>query len=191
MVLGDSLSAAYGIDQKQGWVTLLEQRLQQRCAACRVINASISGETTAGGRNRIAPLLNRHHPDILIVELGGNDGLRGLPLKDMYDNLDHIITEARHRDVKVMLIGMRLPPNYGPAYTRGFQNVYQRLADKLHVAWAPFLLAGFADKPGMFQSDGIHPVAAAQGIMLDNVWPVLQPLLSAQQDSKAATTADP
>ena len=177
LVLGDSLSAAYGIDQKQGWVSLLEERMQRQCPTCRMINASISGETSAGGRSRILPLLERHHPDILIVELGGNDGLRGLPLTEMYDNLDHIITASLHRDIKVVLLGMRLPPNYGPAYTRNFQNVYQRLADKYHIAWIPFLLAGLADQRDLFQSDGIHPIAAAQGVMLDNVWPVLQTLL--------------
>jgi acyl-CoA thioesterase I len=177
LVLGDSLSAAHGIDQKLGWVTLLDERLHRQCAACQVINASISGETTAGGRSRIASLLTRHHPEILVVELGGNDGLRGLPLTEMYNNLDHIITTALDSHVKVLLIGMRLPPNYGPAYTRNFHSVYQRLADKHHLAWVPFLMAGFGDQRNLFQADGIHPVAAAQGIMLDNVWPILQPLL--------------
>ena len=176
-MLGDSLSAAYGIDQQQGWVSLLEERLHRQCPACQIINASISGETTAGGRSRIVPLLKRHHPDILIVELGGNDGLRGLPLTEMYNNLDHIISASLHRDIKVLLLGMRLPPNYGPAYTRNFQKVYQRLADKYPIAWVPFLLSGLEDQRDLFQSDGIHPIAAAQGIMLDNVWPVLHPLL--------------
>jgi acyl-CoA thioesterase-1 len=177
LVLGDSLSAAYGIDQKQGWVSLLEERLHRQCPACQIINASISGETTAGGRSRIVPLLKRHHPDILIVELGGNDGLRGLPLTEMYNNLDHIITASLHREIKVLLLGMRLPPNYGPAYTRNFQNTYQRLADKYPIAWVPFLLAGLGDQRDLFQADGIHPIAAAQGVILDNVWPVLQTLL--------------
>ena len=177
LVLGDSLSAAYGIDQQQGWVSLLEERLHRQCPACQIINASISGETTAGGRSRIVPLLKRQRPNILIVELGGNDGLRGLPLTEMYNNLDHIITVSQQRDIKVLLLGMRLPPNYGPAYTRNFQNVYQRLADKYHVAWVPFLLAGLEDQRNLFQADGIHPIAAAQGVMLDNVWPVLQTLL--------------
>ena len=182
MVLGDSLSAAYGIDQKQGWVALLEERLQQRCAACQVINTSISGETTAGGRSRLVPLLERHHPNILIVELGGNDGLRGLPLKEMYNNLNHIITDSLGRDIQVILIGMRLPPNYGPAYTRKFYDVYRRLADKRPIVWVPFLLAGLENQRDLFQADGIHPSAAAQGIMLDNVWPVLLPLLPKQHD---------
>lgn len=177
VVLGDSLSAAYGLDQKQGWVALLTQRLQQRCNECQVINASISGETTAGGRSRIDSLLNRHHPDILIVELGGNDGLRGLPLTEMYNNLDYIITTAQHRQTATLLLGMRLPPNYGPAYTQKFQNVYQRLAEKHPIAWVPFLLAGLENERDLFQADGIHPVAAAQEVILDNVWPVLKDML--------------
>ena len=189
-MLGDSLSAAYGIDQKQGWVTLLAERLQQECAACRVVNASISGETTAGGRNRIDLLLQRHHPDILILELGANDGLRGLPLKDMYDNLDRIITESLSRGVKVLLLGMRLPPNYGPAYTRDFQNVYQRLADKHRIALVPFLLTGFENSRDLFQADGLHPVAAAQGMILDNVWSALNSLLSTRQGRGSPAAGD-
>jgi acyl-CoA thioesterase-1 len=188
VVLGDSLSAAYGIDQDQGWVNLLEQRLHRQCTTCRVVNASISGETTAGGSSRIAALLDRQHPDILIVELGGNDGLRGLPITEMYHNLDHIITTALQRRVKVVLLGMRLPPNYGPGYTRDFHSVYQRLADKHHIAWVPFLLAGFADQRDLFQTDGIHPIAAAQGTMLDNVWPELKPLLPKPTDTTPATS---
>jgi len=186
LVLGDSLSAAYGLEQKQGWVTLLEQRLQQQCAACRVINASISGETTAGGRSRIVALLSRHRPDIIIVELGGNDGLRGLPLTEMYDNLDSIISEAKRRGTTVLLLGMRLPPNYGPAYTRNFQNVYQRLAAKHRIAWVPFLLAGLENERDLFQADGIHPIAEAQGVMLENVWSSLQTLLAKQHNNAPA-----
>ncbi len=177
VVLGDSLSAAYGLEQNQGWVTLLERRLQQQRTNCRVINASISGETTAGGRSRIVSLLDSHHPDILIVELGGNDGLRGLPITEMYRNLDYIITTTLHRGVKVLLLGMRLPPNYGPAYTQKFHDVYQRLADNHHIAWVPFLLEGLENERDLFQADGIHPVAAAQGVMLENVWPVLKDML--------------
>jgi acyl-CoA thioesterase-1 len=190
LVLGDSLSAAHGIDQKQGWVTLLERRLHRQCADCRVINASISGETTAGGRSRILPLLKHYHPEILILELGGNDGLRGLPIAEMYGNLDHIITRSLQRDVKVLLLGMRLPPNYGPAYTHNFQNVYKRLADKYRLDWVPFLLAGLEDRRDLFQADGIHPVAAAQPIMLDNVWPVLQSLLPEQPGNPASAAGE-
>jgi acyl-CoA thioesterase I len=183
LVLGDSLSAAYGIDPKQGWVTLLENRLQQQCANCRVINASISGETTAGGRSRIIPALKQHHPDILIIELGGNDGLRGLPISEMYNNLDNIIMESLHRNINVLLIGMRLPVNYGPVYTRNFQSVYKRLADKYHLAWLPFLMKGFADRRDLFQADNIHPVAAAQMNMLNNVWPILETMLANKTNS--------
>lgn len=177
VVLGDSLSAAYGLEQKQGWVTLLEQRLRQRCPECRLINASISGETTAGGRSRIDALLKHHHPDILIVELGGNDGLRGLPIMAITANLDAILTAARRSGARVLLLGMRLPPNYGPRYTRKFQGVYQHLADKHDVTLVPFLLAGLEDDRDMFQADGIHPVAAAQDIILENVWPALEKML--------------
>jgi acyl-CoA thioesterase-1 len=177
LVLGDSLSAAYGLEQKQGWVSLLEQRLHNQCDDCRVVNASISGETSAGGLSRIDALLSHHNPNILIVELGANDGLRGLPLTEMYHNLAAIISTAQHRSVKVVLLGMRLPPNYGPGYTQDFQKVYQRLSDKHPIAWVPFLLAGLANERNMFQPDGLHPIAEAQGMMLDNVWPVLRPLL--------------
>jgi acyl-CoA thioesterase-1 len=183
LVLGDSLSAAYGLEQKQGWVSLLERRLHDHCGDCQVINASISGETSAGGRSRIAELLSRHHPDILILELGANDGLRGLPLTEMYSNLDAIISAAQHRAVKVLLLGMRLPPNYGPAYTRDFQNVYQRLSDKHTIAWVPFLLAGLENDRNLFQADGLHPIADAQGVMLENVWPALKALLPGKENS--------
>ena len=190
LVLGDSLSASYGLEQNQGWVSLLEQRLQQQCAACRVINASFSGETTAGGRSRIVALLDRRHPDIVIVELGGNDGLRGLPLTEMYDNLDYIVSAAKRHGVKVLLLGMRLPPNYGPSYTRNFQNVYQRIATKHRIAWVPFLLAGLENERDLFQADGIHPIAEAQGTMLENVWPNLQTLLE-ERRSGAPAQAQP
>jgi acyl-CoA thioesterase-1 len=177
LVLGDSLSAAHGIEQKQGWVSLLQERLHQLCAACRVINASVSGETTAGGRSRLVPLLERDQPDILIVELGGNDGLRGLPLDQMSDNLGAMIDAAQTRGVTTLLVGMRLPANYGPAYTRKFHAVYLRLAEQRHVALVPFLLAGLEDRRDLFQADGIHPTAAAQQMLLDNVWPTLKAML--------------
>lgn len=177
LVVGDSLSAAHGIEQKQGWVSLLRQRLHETCADCQVINASIGGETTAGGRSRVPALLEREHPDILIVELGGNDGLRGLPIGQMAANLQSIIDAAQARDAKVLLVGMRLPANYGPAYTRKFHDVYLRLAKQRHVALVPFLLAGLEDRRDLFQSDDIHPTAAAQEMLLDNVWPVLRKML--------------
>jgi acyl-CoA thioesterase-1 len=177
LVLGDSLSAAHGIEQKQGWVNLLQQRLHHICAGCRVINASVSGETTAGGRSRLIPLLKRDRPDILIVELGGNDGLRGLPLDQMADNLGAMVDAAQARGVRTLLVGMRLPANYGPAYTRKFHAVYLRLAEQRQVALVPFLLAGLEDRRDLFQADGIHPTAAAQQMLLDNVWPMLKGML--------------
>jgi len=177
LVLGDSLSAAHGLEQNQGWVSLLDERLRQNCTDCKLINASISGETTAGGKSRIAGLLDRHAPNILIVELGGNDGLRGLPIMVMRSNLGAIITAAQRHNTKVLLIGMQLPPNYGPAYTRKFHEVYQELAEKYHVNLVPFLLAGLEGHRDLFQSDDIHPVAAAQPTLLENVWPTLKEML--------------
>lgn len=183
LVLGDSLSAAYGIEQKQGWVALLQQRLAAQKEPIEVINASISGETTAGGRARIDALLRRHRPDIVIVELGGNDGLRGLPVATLSANLDYIIKTAKQRGAQVLLLGMRLPPNYGPAYTRQFHETYRTLAERHRVALVPFMLEGIIDKQNAFQPDGIHPTAAMQTLILDHVWPVLQPLLSAVQSA--------
>jgi len=180
LVLGDSLSAARGIEQKQGWVYLLRQRLHQMCSGCQVVNASISGETTAGGRSRLPPLLARYHPAILVVELGGNDGLQGLPIEQMTNNLEDIIDDAQAGGAKVLLVGMRLPANYGPAYTRKFHAVYLRLAHQRHVALVPFLLAGLENRRDLFQPDGIHPTAAAQTMLLDNVWPVLREMVQKQ-----------
>lgn len=183
LVLGDSLSAAYGIEQKQGWVALLQQRLAAQKEPIEVINASISGETTAGGRARIDSLLQRHRPDIVIVELGGNDGLRGLPVATLSANLDYIIKTAKQRGAQVLLLGMRLPPNYGPAYTRQFHETYRTLAERHRVALVPFMLEGIIDKQNAFQPDGIHPTAAMQTLILDHVWPALQPLLTSVQSA--------
>ena len=184
LVLGDSLSAAHGIAQNQGWVSLLQQRITAEGNKARVINASISGETTWGGRNRISELLDRHRPGILIVELGGNDGLRGLPIVDIRANLDYIINAAKGQGAKVLLLGMRLPPNYGPAYTRDFQDSYARLAAQHGAALVPFMLEGFAEDNSAFQADGIHPTAAAQTRILDNVWPALQRLLKTSHEAR-------
>lgn len=181
LVLGDSLSAAHGIEQSQGWVSLLRERLHEACSDCQVINASIGGETSAGGRSRLPALLARDHPDIVIVELGGNDGLRGLPLEQMTANLGAIIDTAQHDGAKVLLVGMRLPANYGAAYTRRFHAVYLHLAKQRRVALVPFLLAGLEDRRDLFQPDGIHPVAAAQETLLDNVWPMLKAMLQKQK----------
>src|SRR3569833_1264325 len=153
LVLGDSLSAAYGIQQNQGWVALLQQRLAAQKEPIEVVNASISGETTAGGRARIDDLLKRHRPDIVIVELGGNDGLRGLPIVQMSANLDHIVKTAKKHRAQVLLLGMRLPPNYGPAYTQQFHEVYRTLAERHRIALVPFMLEGIADG----RDAGAHP----------------------------------
>lgn len=183
LVFGDSLSAGYGLDQSEAWVTLLEQRLKREGYQYDVVNASISGETTRGGRNRIARLLQTHNPSIVIIELGGNDGLRGWPIDEMRDNLSHIIEQARKQNALVVLAGMQLPPNYGPRYTRSFSNLYTELARQHDVALVPFFLQGLALNLTWFQPDGIHPSAAAQPVMLENVWRVLKPLLSEAKKS--------
>ena len=177
-MVGDSLSAAYGMEQKKGWVELLRARLLEQRYKHEVVNASVSGETTLGARKRIKDLLAHHKPAIVIVELGANDGLRGLPLRDMQDNMAYIIERAQRAGAKPLLIGMRLPPNYGPAYTNGFHAVYVELAERMRLAFVPFLLAGLEEDRALFQADTIHPTAEAQEILLHNVWPVLKKLLS-------------
>ncbi|MGE5027925.1 MAG: arylesterase [Betaproteobacteria bacterium] len=178
LVFGDSLSAAYGMPQESGWVTLLEQRVQREKPGYRVINASISGETTSGGRYRIEQALAEHRPSVVILELGSNDGLRGLPLDATRANLDAIIAACRNRKAKVLLVGMRLPPNYGTAYATKFQTIYEQTAQRHKVPLLPFLLEGFADKTELFQADGLHPTAAAQPLIMERVWARLQPLLA-------------
>lgn len=177
LVFGDSLSAAYGIAQKDGWVTLLQERLRKNGIDYSVANASISGETTAGGASRIAATLAQRKPAVTIIELGANDGLRGLPVKQMKANLDAIIRAARNAGSKVLLVGMRMPPNYGAAYTREFEASFSELARQHKLPAVPFFLEGIADKPELFQPDQLHPVASAQPRLLDNVWKALRPLL--------------
>ncbi len=177
LILGDSLSAAYGLDQNDGWVSLLERRLAREGYPTRVINASISGDTTGGALARLPSELERHKPSIVLVELGGNDGLRGLPLESMRRNLADIITACRARGARIALAGMRLPPNYGHAYTRGFEQIYADLAQEYDITLIPFLLEGLADGTADFQADAIHPNREAQAIILDNVWKHLRPLL--------------
>ena len=173
LVMGDSLSAAYGIAQQSGWVNLLQQQLPQQ----RVINASISGETTAGGTARLPTLLQQHQPDIVIIELGANDGLRGLPIKEMQKNLAQMIQQSQAIKAQVLLVGLRLPPNYGPAYTRAFEESYSALAKQYRARLLPFLFTGLEDSSRHFQADNLHPTAAAQPILLNNVWQQLQPML--------------
>lgn len=177
LVLGDSLSAGYGLPAGQGWVNLLQARIGEAKLPYRVVNASISGETTLGGRNRIAEALSTHRPAVLILQLGANDGLRGQPLEATRDNLAAMIKAAKDARSAVLLVGMQLPPNYGIAYTQKFRELYAGLAREQRVRLVPFLMEGFADDMSMFQPDGIHPTAAAQPRMLDNVWKQLRPLL--------------
>jgi acyl-CoA thioesterase-1 len=177
LVYGDSLSAGYGLARGQGWVGLLEERQRQGKFKHRVVNASISGETSAGGLSRIGRALDQHRPTLMILALGANDGLRGLPVSQMSANLDGILLAAKARRVRVLLVGMHMPPNYGPAYTREFHDAFAALARKHRLAFLPFLLAGFADRPEYFLDDGIHPNAAAQPLIADQVWARLAPLL--------------
>ena len=180
VVLGDSLSAEYGIARGSGWVALLERRLQERKLAAEVINASISGDTTAGGRARLPALLDKQRPTHLIIELGGNDALRGLPLASTRDNLRAMVRAAKAAKAKVLLVGMQVPPNYGPAYGRDFAALFGEIAREEKTALTPFLLAGVADRPdaeAWFQPDRIHPLAKAHPLMLEQVWRSLEALL--------------
>lgn len=173
LVFGDSLSAAYGIPRESGWVSLLQRQLPKH----RVVNASVSGETTAGGLTRLPDILAAHRPHLTIIELGANDGLRGLPLRQTTRNLEAMIDLAKQQGSAVLLVGMRLPPNYGPAYTRQFQDLFTQVARARKVRLVPFLLAGMADQRDRFQADGLHPDAGAQPLLVENVWRELKPML--------------
>lgn len=175
LVFGDSLSAAYGIPREAGWVNLLQQELQNSHTPYKVVNASISGETTTGGRRRILAALLQHHPDIVILELGANDGLRGAPIADIEANLGYLIKQSRKLHARVLLLGMQIPPNYGMEYTAGFKAMYPKLARQYQAALVPFFLEGVA--PDQFQADDLHPVAQAQPHILQNVMQKLEPLL--------------
>ena len=177
LVMGDSLSAAYGLAPEQGWVALLAERLADDRPGWRVANASVSGETTAGGASRIAGELQRHQPDVVVIELGANDGLRGLDLAQTRANLARMVEAAQGAGAEVLLLGMRLPPNYGPDYTRQFEDNYRLLAERHDVALLPFFLEPIAMDREAFQADNLHPVADAQPRLLDHVWPALEPLL--------------
>jgi len=179
LVFGDSLSAGYGVPSGRGWVDLLEARLREQGIGLQVVNASVSGETTQGGVTRIDDALARHRPAVVVLELGGNDALRGLPLERTKRNLAEMVRRARAAGARVLLLGMRIPPNYGPEYTRRFEALYRELHEALGVAFVPFFLDGVALDAELMQDDGIHPTAAAQPRMLDNVWPALEPLLEA------------
>jgi acyl-CoA thioesterase-1 len=180
LVVGDSLSAEYGLERGRGWVALLQQRMTQDKLSASVVNASISGDTTSGGRSRLPALLEQHKPGVVIIELGGNDALRGLPLGMTQSNLGAMVQAARVTGARVMLVGMQVPPNYGQKYAQDFAAVFATVAKSEGVALVPFFLKGVADTPDAqrwFQSDRIHPTAEAQPRMLDNVWPVLRPML--------------
>lgn len=179
LVYGDSLSAAYGLAQREGWPALLQERLTTEKFNYQVMNASISGETTAGGASRIRATLATARPAVVILELGANDGLRGLPIEEMKRNLNRIIDACRDARAQVLMVGMRLPPNYGTRYTGAFAQAYADTAARYRLPLVPFLMEGFAEQRELFQSDGLHPVAAAEGRILDNIWPVLEPLLTA------------
>jgi len=180
LVYGDSLSAAYGMPEQEGWVALLGARLKRERPDYSVANASISGETSAGGLARLAKTLERTHPAVVILELGANDGLRGLPPAAMQSNLDAMIRRAQQAGAKVLLVGMKLPPNYGPDYTRAFERAFAEAARARRVAFLPFLLEGFAEKQELFQADRVHPSPVAQPKVLDNVWRALAPLLKSR-----------
>lgn len=177
LVLGDSLSAEYGLPRGTGWVALLEKRLKAEKIEVTIVNVSISGETTSGGKNRLPELLAKHHPAIIIIELGGNDGLRGLSIKDSEENLRMMISTSKKSHAKLLLLGMKIPPNYGHDYTEQFSKLYPKLAIETKTTLVPFILKGIADKPQLFQADRIHPTTEAQSIMLDNIWPYIKPLL--------------
>jgi acyl-CoA thioesterase-1 len=177
LVVGDSLSAEYGIPRGSGWVALMEQRLQKAQVGATVVNASVSGDTSSGGRTRLAALLAEHKPTHVIVELGSNDALRGLPLAMTRENLATMLRAVRATGAQVVLVGMRMPPNYGRSYTQEFEAMFVALAKAEGAALVPFMLAGVADSPqaaGLFQDDRIHPHAQAHTIIVDNVWPVLR-----------------
>jgi len=177
LVFGDSLSAAYGISTREGWVALLGERLARERPGWRVVNASVSGETTAGGLRRLPEDLKRHGPSIVVIALGANDGLRGLPVEGTRTNLESMIRLARAAKAEPVLVGLMLPPNYGIDYAREFRDLFPDVARKAKVARVPFLLEGVAENRGLFQADQLHPTASAQPIILANVWPVLEPLL--------------
>ena len=179
VVLGDSLSAGYGLRIQEGWVTLLSQRLASEGYGYKVVNASVSGETTQGGLARLPRVLELHKPDIVIIELGGNDGLRGLPLATSRENLRRAIELAQRAKARVVLVGMMIPPNYGERYAREFRDMYATLAESHSLVLVPFLLDRVALEPGLMQADGIHASARGQPQMLENVWPKLEPLLVA------------
>lgn len=188
LVLGDSLSAGYGIDPEEGWVTLLEKRLKAQQREIKVVNASISGETSAGGLSRLAPLLKQYQPSIVILELGGNDGLRGYPITQMRQQLTQAIDMSQAHNAKVLMLGMQIPPNYGPRYSRLFSESYSIIAESEKIKLTPFFLKNVATHPELMQKDGIHPTAEGQPQLLENIWPDLEPLLNQLMSTLQSST---
>ncbi|AFJ59292.1 MAG: arylesterase [Pseudomonadales bacterium RIFCSPLOWO2_12_60_38] len=177
LIVGDSISAGFGLDTRKGWVALLEQRLKQEGFDDKVVNASISGDTSAGGLARLPAALATHKPDVVVIELGGNDGLRGQPPAQLQQNLASMIQQSRDSGAKVLLLGMQIPPNYGKRYVEAFAKVFGDVAQKEKVPFVPFFLEGVGGHPELMQADGLHPAVAAQDKLLENVWPALKPLL--------------
>ncbi|HEY6598315.1 MAG TPA: arylesterase [Pseudomonadales bacterium] len=177
LVVGDSISAAYGIQREQGWVALLEARVAKLATPHQVVNASISGDTTGGALARLPRALEIHKPDVVVIEVGGNDALRGYPINRIEHNLDAMVTLAKDAGADVLLLGMEIPPNYGARYTQAFRNVFSEVAARADAPLVPFLLDGVATDAKLMQADGIHPTAAAQPRLLENVWPTLKSLL--------------
>jgi acyl-CoA thioesterase-1 len=188
LVVGDSLSSGYGIDTEQGWVRLLDERLQSRSYRFRVVNLSISGETTRAAAAVLDPALPKYRPAVVIIGLGGNDGLRGINLDEMRNNLVHLVSASREQGARVLLLGMRLPPNYGSYYAGKFHEVYKQIASDQHVPLVPFFLARVSEDRRLMQEDNIHPNADAQPILLDTLWPYLEPLLTPGGSGAASAT---
>ncbi len=188
LVLGDSISAAYGIDKGDGWVQLLATRVARHCPEIAVENASVSGETTAGGLFRLPQLLERHRPEVVIIELGGNDGLRGLSPNHMQNNFQRMVDLVREAGGIPVLLGMLMPPNYGAAYQQAFARVFETVAREHDVAFVQFFLTGVGDHPGLMQADGVHPTAAAQARLLDNAWPALEGPINGLCETRSASS---
>tara|TARA_B100000686_G_C16598607_1_gene867432 strand:- start:169 stop:798 length:630 start_codon:yes stop_codon:yes gene_type:complete len=177
LIYGDSLSAAYGISEQEGWVALLAEKISSEGWPYRVVNSSVSGETTTGGVERLPSILSNYQPNLVILELGGNDGLRGLPVNLMKTNLKNMVSSIRSAGGEVLLTGIQIPPNYGPRYTEPFYATFSEISEEESILLVPFLLEGIPQNPELMQDDGIHPTAEAQQLILDNVWPILEPLL--------------
>lgn len=190
LIIGDSLSAGYGIDVDQSWTSLLQARLDSQGYEYKVVNASISGDTTEGGATRIAPTLEKFSPSLVVLELGGNDGLRGFPPDRIKENLRSMIEACRDSGAEVVMLGIRIPSNYGPRYTQAFEGVYRELASELEVPWIEFFMEGVALNDELMQDDGIHPNEAGQPILLDNAWPIISAALTNNKNSGATEASE-